>query len=350
MNFNRQDFDYYRKTGFHHMDPEDFYRLMAELFEFNGYRIVKAVKGEFSKPDMIIEKDGVSTQVHIFRYPPERKADVLEVQEVLSTVAQHHTEQSMMVTTSSFTKPAQALNARSGIFMWDAVVLREAVEKTYPDHPLPMFDPPSDVEQESDGLFSLRVSEVSPDQYLPEGQDPVTKVVLELSNDSGRNLRLFLNLPVLIRHDQKQYTARDWMEDSFTSGMIFKDAKVDLIFYFPESQLKEIHPEDRILLAVSVPALSHQKTYSTTLMPEDSRCFVVTFAFSRNSSSYREAILFRDEVLMRTEKGKKIVEWYYRYSPGWVRILEDQRWLTPLIRGVLRMILKVISGLRKIFG
>lgn len=350
MNLGRQDFDYYKKRGFYHMDPDDFYQLMAELFESNGYRIVKAVKRESSNPDMVIEKEGVSTRVHIFRYPPEQKADVLEVQEVLSTAAQHHTEQSMMVTTSSFTGPAQALNAQSGIFMWDGAVLAEAVEKSYPDPSFPMFDPPSEMEIESDGLFSLRVSEVSPDQYLPEGQDPVTKVVLELSNDSGRNLRLFLNLPVLIRHDQKQYTARDWMKDSFTSGMIFKDAKVDLIFYFPESQLKELHQDDRILLAVSVPALSHQKTYSTTLMPEDNRCFVVTFAFSRNSPSYREAILFRDEVLMRTEKGKKIVEWYYRHSPGWVRILEDKRWLTPLIRRILRMILKVISGLRKIFG
>jgi|GEM_PF-2120450 len=354
MNFNPGDFDPFMnshiKSGFHNLKFEDFQRFMMELFRKNGYQVRQLAKTEEVGSDLLIEKEGISTAVQIFKYPAERKVDVQEVHLAMSSANHHKADQAMIVTTSSFTAPARTLSDRAGIFTWTGDVLQEAILKTFPGDLQPEFDVSSDSPVEDDEFFTIHVLEVSPDQYLPEDHQPITKVVLELSNNSGRNLHLFLNLPILIRHDKKQYSASNWMESSFTSGMVYKDAKVELIFYFPESQLNDLHQNDQILVPVTVPSLSLQKTYSTHLMPADGRCFVVTYAFSKFSPAYWEAIRFRDEVLMRSRWGRRSVALYYRWSPEWIRYFEDRHYMRPIVRRTIFFILKLIEGMRKIGG
>ncbi len=74
------------------------------------------------------------------------------------------------------------------------------------------------------------------------------------------------------------------------------------------------------------------------------RCFIATAAF--NSPNTVEVItlrIFRDEYLKERKWGRKFIVLYYKYSPRIACLLDKHEWLKPLVRGLLRLMIKCVS-------
>lgn len=73
------------------------------------------------------------------------------------------------------------------------------------------------------------------------------------------------------------------------------------------------------------------------------RCFIATSAFETpNSLEVQYLRVFRDNTLKNSYWGRKFVYLYYKTSPAIADFLDSQFWLKPLVRSVLRLIVKSI--------
>lgn len=336
MDFNQIDFKKFLKAAlkvrFQGISPYDFEDFLGKLFRDNGYTISPTKYAGDYGADLILKKDGMVTVVQVKRYHQDHKVGVQDVNQVIGAAKYYKADQIMIVTTSMLTQPAVELCRKANVFAWEWEVLKGAIYKTYDLDDEWLFDISTDNPEESDDYFEFYVLEVSPDQYVEESATPLTKVVLEMHNKSGRNVNVFLDLPILLRHNKKQFSSVDWADNYFKSGIIYNGADVEIACYYLEENLSDIRKGDQVLIPVSAPALSLLKTYSTPLSPEDSRCFLVTYAFDKYSPMYFEAIRFRDQKLLSNIAGRQLVRFYYWWSPLMIDMIEE----TPFFRSLLR--------------
>lgn len=336
MDFNQIDFKKFLKAAlkvrFQGISPYDFEDFLAKLFKDNGYSISPTKYAGDYGADLLLRKEGLLTVVQIKRYHQEHKVGVQDVNQVIGAAKYYKADQIMIVTTSELTSPAKDLCRQANVFIWDWEILKSAIYKTYDLDDEWLFDISTDDPVDDDDFFEFFVLEVEPDQYVEDSKVPLTRVVLEMHNRSGRNVNVFLDLPILLRHNNKQFSAVDWVENYFKSGIIYNGADVEIACYYLEENLSDIRPGDKILIPVSAPALSLLKTYATGLTPEDSRCFLVTFAFDRGSPMYYRAIRFRDQRLSRSLPGRILIRFYYWFSPLLIAVFGQSVWFRKSVR------------------
>ncbi len=342
MDFNQIDLKKFLKAAikvrFQGISPYDFEDFLGKLFSDNGYTISPTKYAGDYGADLILKKDGLQTVVQIKRYHPDHKVGVQDVNQVIGAAKYYKADQIMIVTTSQLTLPAIELCRKASVFVWDWDILKEAIYKTYDLDDEWLFDISTDDPEDDDEYFDFYVLEVTPDQYIGDSKIPLTRVVMEMHNKSGRNVNVFLDLPILLRHNNKQFSAVDWVENYFKSGIIYNGADVEIACYYLEENLADIRRGDHILIPVSAPALSLLKTYSTPLSPEDGRCFLVTFAFDKYSPVYFESIRFRDRFLAAHIVGRFMIRLYYWGSPALISVFGE----SALFRGMIKTI--VMTG------
>ena len=67
-------------------------------------------------------------------------------------------------------------------------------------------------------------------------------------------------------------------------------------------------------------------------------CFVATSAFNDIEHPVVEALRnYRDEVLMKSKKGRTFIAFYYRHGETWGKWLDKMSYLKPLMRKILTM-------------
>lgn len=311
------------KVRFQGISPYDFEDFMAKLFRDNGYHVERTnYSGDFGA-DLILQKSETKTVVQIKRYHEGHKVGVQDVNQVLGAAKYYGGHQIMMVTTSELTQPAKELCKKAQVYYWDWQILKDAIYATYQLDDEWLYDIGQSQSEGSEEYFELSVIEVSVDEYVEDYNKPLTKVVLQLENHSEKNAHVFLDIPILLTHQNKQFNGFRWVDNYFNSGMIFNGATVEIGVYFLEEHLSEVNKGDTILLPISVPSLSYLGTLSTVLSPSDGRCFIVTFIFDKYSVEYYQAILWRDRRLMPYRWGRMIVNLYYQISPSLVWILSQ---------------------------
>lgn len=75
------------------------------------------------------------------------------------------------------------------------------------------------------------------------------------------------------------------------------------------------------------------------------RCFIATAAFEDPTAWEVQTLrFFRDHRLKRTSWGRAFVLLYYRHSPRLACTLDKHAWLKPAVRGLLRLLIKCVSG------
>ncbi|GAA5220741.1 restriction endonuclease [Membranihabitans marinus] len=348
MDFSQVDLKKFLKAAikvrFQGISPYDFEDFIGKLFLDNGYKVENTnYSGDFGA-DLILDKDGVKTVVQIKRYHEDHKVGVQDINQVLGAAKYYGGHQIMIVTTSSFTQPAIELCKKTQVFYWDWQVLKDAVYNTYQIDDEWLYDIDGSTENKNDDVFRLSVIEVEVDEHIESIAEPLTKVVLELENISGKNAHVFIDLPILLTQNNKQYNAVQWVKNYFSSGVIFNGASVEIACYFLEDHLSQVHKEDKILLPTSVPSLSFMNTLSAPLSPDDQRCFVVSFAFNRFSSEYYTAIRFRDQQLLTYFWGRQLVSLYYILSPIMVEIIRPFPFLQKMFRRIIYRLLKSMTG------
>lgn len=76
----------------------------------------------------------------------------------------------------------------------------------------------------------------------------------------------------------------------------------------------------------------------------DRRCFVATCLYGDAAWQTETLRRFRDQVLLRYELGRWMVEAYYALAPGMCRLLAWLPWLQPPIRGLVGLFVRVVRG------
>ena len=86
------------------------------------------------------------------------------------------------------------------------------------------------------------------------------------------------------------------------------------------------------------------KTFIASARKKRSRCFVATSAFEA-PVAYEVQFLrhYRDHVLKNSFLGRKFIFFYYKVSPQIAAFLDNQKWLKPLVRAILRFVIKRVS-------
>ncbi|WP_302083926.1 restriction endonuclease [Salinibaculum rarum] len=99
--------------------PREFEALLRELWEDNGYSAELTSNGADGGVDVFASKRGVSVAIEAKQYSPKNTVGRPVVQKVVSASQQHGRSKATVVTTSSFTDPAEdacdALRSNSGV-------------------------------------------------------------------------------------------------------------------------------------------------------------------------------------------------------------------------------------------
>ncbi|WP_236981061.1 restriction endonuclease [Membranihabitans maritimus] len=354
MDFNQVDLKKFLKAAikirFQGISPYDFEDFVGQLFKDNGYKVKSTnYSGDFGA-DLILEKEGSITVVQIKRYHEENKVGVQDVNQVLGAANFYEAEQAMIVTTSTLSGPAKELCKKVKVFYWDWEILKDAIYTTYQLDDEWLFDVTNEQPEESDEYFEFIVKEVEVDEYLEDYKEALTKVILEMENNSGRNVNVFLDLPLILKHNNKQHGAVEWVDNYFKSGVIYNGAEVEIGCYFLERDLSEVKRGDKILIPVSAPGLSLLKTYITDLSPSDDRCFVVSYAYDKYSREYYTAVELRDMYLSKSLFGRCIVTLYYFFSPYMIRLITPFPFTKKYIKGVVSYTLGLVRSFYKIYN
>jgi hypothetical protein len=74
------------------------------------------------------------------------------------------------------------------------------------------------------------------------------------------------------------------------------------------------------------------------------RCFVATSAFQAPVSLEVQFLrIYRDQTLKKSFAGRKFILFYYKISPTIADFLDNQVWLKPMVRALLRFVIKCVS-------
>lgn len=110
----------FRRAGIHLIDTmsgTEFEQRLAILFRRRGYRVTPiGQSGDFGG-DLVLSKDGVRTVVQAKRW--QGRVGVTAVQEVVAAKSMYQCARAMVVTNSTFTRPAHTLATANGVELWD---------------------------------------------------------------------------------------------------------------------------------------------------------------------------------------------------------------------------------------
>lgn len=108
-----------------------------------------------------------------------------------------------------------------------------------------------------------------------------------------------------------------------------------------------IYPDIMKKAAVYVKQAKHPeivKTFISNAKKKRTRCFVATSAFEAPVSAEVQFLrIYRDQVLKNSFWGRKFTLFYYKVSPAIAAFLDHQKWLKPLVRAILRFVIKCVS-------
>ena len=88
------------------------------------------------------------------------------------------------------------------------------------------------------------------------------------------------------------------------------------------------------------------KTFLISSKAQRTRCFIATAAFETSTApEVIELRYFRDHYLKTNSFGRKAVYFYYKCSPRLACFLDQQNWLKPSVRAILRVVIKCVRTL-----
>jgi hypothetical protein len=135
-------------------------------------------------------------------------------------------------------------------------------------------------------------------------------------------------------------------EESFSSGIIYSNATVELICEFSSRQFTDYDRKDRLLLPVHILQSQEYIVLEQRLGQVKKECFMVTFYFGRQSLEYDQMIAFRDLVLARSYFGRACIKIYYKAGHVLVQYLYDKPLITKLLRPVVAVLISLLCKVK----
>ena len=232
---------------FQDTSSQDFQDFIAHLFVENGYVLKQADFSRDFGADLIVMNEGVKTAVRVRRYHEVHKLGISDLQQIIGAQAYYNCQQSMVITSSSFTAAARELAATHEVILWDWTILSQAISDTFfsgMDYFTYFKKYPGPTLAEDKQLsFSIQRFE-----YIQAKDQSYTVLDGERTNASENAIRVHCDRPIYINHKRKQYAAINWSDDSFVNGIIHPEAVVTLTFRFSGRHISTYHSQDRLIL------------------------------------------------------------------------------------------------------
>jgi hypothetical protein len=330
-----------RFENFNAFDFEDF---IAQLFRDNGY-IVEQTQyvGDYGA-DLIITIDNEKTAVQVKRYSPQTKVGVKDLNQLIGSKEYYKCSKSLIITTSSFTKQASNLANETGAWLWDWSMLYQFICATYlggKDH-IEFFNPQQITETED---FTASIKKIENNVSM-KGNYIASLVYVEIKNNTNKHQDVAVGLPTIITKDNRQISARHYLEGYFNSGKIYSGCVVESCFIFEKAQLPIISSGDKLVIDLSTDLKNYTKTivfqYSPTSLTN--KCFIATAVYGTQMTREINILRnWRDDSLMKTSYGKKSVNVYYKLSPPIAYYISKNETRKKFIRTLLKPLIKVIK-------
>ncbi|NND31604.1 MAG: restriction endonuclease [Saprospiraceae bacterium] len=345
--FKEVNLDYYLYSAlpvrFQDTAPSEFEDFIAFLFKENGYEEKQTGYSSDFGADLIVKRDGTKTAVQVKRYFQLHKVGVSDINQVIGAQQYYQCDQSMMITTSSYTPAAKELAQAASVILWDWHRLEKAICDTFLDgqaHQDYYQAYPVDIKATDSDLLKLEVMSID----LADGHENHTsKIAMRLTNMTDGHLKINCDLPTVITDRKYQFAAIKFCEESFSSGILYANASVDIITEFAATQFSDYHKKDRILLPINLLQTQELLVLEQRLGQVKQECFVVTFYFGRQSHEYAQMILFRDDVLARSWIGRLLVKSYYALGPRAIDLFSGRPKLTQAARPLIKFAINLAS-------
>ena len=345
--FKEINLDYYLYTAmpvrFQDVAPSEFEDFIAFLFKENGYDQKQTGYSSDFGADLIVKRDTVKTAVQVKRYFELHKVGVSDINQVIGAQQYYQCDQAMMITTSSYTPAAKTLAQKANVILWDWHRLEKAICDTFLDgqHHQDYYEAyPVDIKATDSDILKLEVTKID----LPNNLEmEPSRISMRLSNLTDGHLKISCDLPTVVTEGKYQFAALKFVEESFSSGILYAGATVDIICDFSPTQFADYHNKDRILLPIHLLQTQELLVLEQKLGQVKQECFLVTFYFGRRSSQYAEMILFRDEVLRRSIFGRALIRFYYCGGPYAIHLLEQRPWLIRVFQPCVKAVIDLAS-------
>ncbi|MCB0687712.1 MAG: restriction endonuclease [Saprospiraceae bacterium] len=342
-NFQEINLDHYLYSSiplrFQGVDPPEFEDFIAFLFKQNGYELVQTSYSADFGADIIVKKDGLRTAVQVKRYFELHKVGVSDINQVIGAQQYYQCDQALMITTSSYTPAAKELAVKSGVILWDWERLEKAISDTFFEgqyHQDYYKAYPVDISSTNSDLLKIEIMDV----YIPDLESENSRILIRLSNLTDIQHKIKCDLPILLTTNQFQFSAIKFVEESFSSGILYPNATIEIICEFSRRQLSDYDRKDRLLLPVHFLQSQEYIVLEQKLGSIKNECFLVTFYYGRTSAEYRQMIALRDQVLQKNLLGRSFISAYYFLGSRLVDYLSHEpkmvNILRPLVRGIVK--------------
>ncbi len=330
------------RTRFQDVASAEFEDFIAYLFTKHGYALVNLSFNADFGADFILKKEGIKTAVQVKRYFKFHKVGLPDIRHLIGAKEYYQCQQALLVTTSSFNPAAKELANNEKIGIWDWNDLEKAICDTFLDgqHHQDYYKTyPIEITHPEEDLLKLEVQHVE----LASEKNENSLVTLRLTNRTDGHHKISCELPVVITEAKTQYQALGFTPESFSSGVIYSNATVEIIAEFSGRQMPDFESKDRLL--VTVHFLQSQETIvlERKMGQIKEECFFVSFYFGRDSESYTKMIFIRDHILMRSKTGRQFIIAYYTLGSRAVQILrKNPKWIEILRPFIIKSVEKII--------
>ncbi len=349
-NFKEVNLDHYLHSAipvrFQGIDPSEFEDFIAHLLRLNGYEQVQTSYSADFGADIIVKKDALKTAVQVKRYFELHKVGVSDINQVIGAQQYYQCDQALMITTSSYTPAAKKLAESANVILWDWTRLEKAISDTFLDgqHHHDYYRAyPVDLTASDTDQFKLQIIEIE----LPErATDQPGRIALRLTNLTESHQKISCDLPIILTDKHFQFSAVKFCEESFTSGIVYGNATVELICEFSSRQFTDYDRKDRLLLPVHILQSQEYIVLEQRLGQVKKECFMVTFYFGRQSPEYEQMVAFRDLVLTRSYFGRACIKIYYKVGHVLVQCLHDKPLIIKSLRPIVAALVSVLSKVK----
>lgn len=342
MNFKEIDIISFLKASyplrFQDITPYLFEDFIAFSLERDGYVVTQTPKSGDYGADLIVEKDGRKTAIQVKRYQSQQKVGVAEINHIIAAREFYRTDDSLVITTSSYTQAAAKMAAGTETYLWDWEDLEDFISEVYFDRQsfADYFGDylPDDVRSER---FSVEM------RGIEEFDDNLRAAHLDLANLTGTNTNIRIELPMLVTKQGRQVNATAFAEGSFYQGLMVSDVKVEVVALFTRKYLDSDKPDGKIYLRLYEAGMDVPELLETKVRKGRPGCFVVSYCFGRGSEHYWNLITLRDQMVRTGFAGKLLVNIYYLSSPHLIRYIDRNVLLRVMILPALRFLILFVS-------
>lgn len=307
---------------FSQLNAEDFGNFIRYLFQLDGYEVEPTVISVDLGHHVRAKKDDSSLVIIPVHSAGQETIEIDFIRKAIRARELYKSDQSWVITNSTFSKEARSFADYSDIELWDWNSLYDGICQLFFEGKSHLeYTPPPPVytqqDQDEDDVSELKVKV----KWMPQEGVGAEWYNLEIkvSNPTTRNVYIHLELPVLIDSRQNQIAADEWGSEEFVSGLLYSNASIKTNAMFKAIKMGERPLGGRVMLTYHERDTA-PKTYHLSARLKGEACYFVTYCYGRGSAEYSEMIEFRDFVLAKSIWGRGFIRTYYFLSPMIVRL------------------------------